>query len=103
MGYLYTYDENQLSGLVNQAKEVLMEALVAEEKIDEKCASEVIKHYAIVICRKGWFGRVFDKVRGMKEDNLSILVVKACELYPISLDVGAISEEKDEGNPVDKK
>jgi hypothetical protein len=70
--------EQDLTQSINQGKELLIRAMAADGIISEEDASEAIKYYAIIVARKGWLGRIFDKARGITEDKMMIHVVKGC-------------------------
>ena len=73
------YSEIDLTALANQAKEAIILAL-ANEGILTRDPLELAREYVLVMYRKGWFGRLWDKWRGIKEDDCYLAVLKNVRL-----------------------
>jgi hypothetical protein len=80
---LYPYTMTELTAMVNQAKEATISAL-ANEGILTRDPREVAQSYALVMYQKGWFGRQWDKWRGLEEGECYLVVVKNVPLEVLS-------------------
>lgn len=67
--------DEQLTANANQIKEVIIETL-GKKGLLTKTAEEINQTYAVVLHRRGFFGRVIDKMLGVEGDRLVISVVK---------------------------
>ena len=94
---LYQYSETELTALANQAKEAIIFAL-ANEGILTRDPSEVTQNYVLVMYRQGWFGRQWDKWRGI-EENVSYIAV----LKNVRTDVPSDDDEEPEENWADTR
>ena len=91
---IYQYSETDLTALANQAKDAILCAL-SNEDILKGDPLEIAQDYVIVIYKKGWFGRQWDKWRGLKDNETYMVVLKN-----ISLDTPS---DEDEENPADTR
>lgn len=75
---VYSYTDDDLNRLVNRTKEVLIGflaneghlAISGQKEYEEFCAS-----YVVILARKGMFGTLWDKIRGLTEPNDYIVTV----------------------------
>lgn len=72
---MWTYSESDLTALANQAKEQIIFAL-GKEGLLKSDPEEIAREYVIVMYKKGWFGRQWDKWRGMEKDGSYFAVLK---------------------------
>ena len=72
----YTFTESDLTEICNQAKEILVESMAVNGFITDDQCDEINQTYAIVVKRKGWFGKMWDKLHGADENSVQIAVVK---------------------------
>lgn len=70
-----TMTDDQLTALANSVKEQLLETLADEGALKEE-AQALSEKYAVILHRRGFFGRIIDKMFGVSNDNLLITVVK---------------------------
>ncbi len=94
---IYTYTQHDLDKLANEVKECLVMFLaneghltLSQEEYEEFCASHVV-----VLARPGVFGKLWDKVRGLKEDYYLMTVMKT-PLPKSRVDAPVIQLVKDE-------
>jgi hypothetical protein len=88
---MYQYSEAALMELANQAKEQIIFALANEDLLNGD--PEVIaRDYVIVLYKKGWLGRHWDKFRGIKDDGSYFAVLK-------NIPLGVASDNDDEEKP----
>jgi len=73
--FLSQMTDEQLTMNANQIKDVVLEAL-DQEGLLKKSAEEIGSEYAVVIHRKGFFGRFIDKMLHVQGERLHITVVK---------------------------
>ncbi len=92
--------EQDLTKISNQIKEQLMAALAGDGLIDPDKAREVVEYYAIIIAKKDWLGKIFDKIRGTSDEGLAIQVVRACKYMNLEIPAPksktALKEKNDE-------
>lgn len=67
--------DEQLTGNANQIKEVIVDFL-GREGLLTKTPQEINETYAVVLHRRGFFGKVIDKMMGLEGDRLVITLVK---------------------------
>lgn len=67
--------DEQLTANSNQIKEVIVDFL-GKEGLLTKTAEEINQTYAVVLHRRGFFGKVIDKLIGVEGDRLVITLVK---------------------------
>ena len=73
-------DPNTLTVIANGVKEGLMQALVGEGIMSREEALYVASNYTVVITKKGWLGQLFDRVRGVRDGEISINIMRGCTL-----------------------
>jgi len=77
MGYLYTYEECDMTSFANQIKEQLIYQLHLDGVIDADTCEEILNHYAVTMVKKGWLGTMIDKACGIKDNKgLAIMVAR---------------------------
>jgi len=91
------YSEIDLTALANQAKEAIILAL-ANEGILTRDPLELAREYVLVMYRKGWFGRLWDKWRGIKEEECYLVVLKNVRLEEVPSD-----DDEPKENPADTR
>jgi hypothetical protein len=70
--------------------------------LDREDAKVFAERYAIVVAKKGWFGKLWDKLCGAQDDSASMLMVKRCAV--VGLEHKEDNEDKDaEHNEVGEK
>jgi hypothetical protein len=67
--------DEQLPTNANQIKEVIVDFL-GKQGLLTKTAEEINQTYALVLHRRGFFGKVIDKLIGVEGDRLVITLVK---------------------------
>jgi len=75
---LYSFTDKDITTTVNIAKEVTLAGMAREGFLTGEQYNILIKDYVIVVVKKGWFGKLFDKVRGIDSDpnSISYMLVK---------------------------
>ena len=76
---VYQYTEIQMTELANQAKEQIIFAL-ANEGLIKGDPEAIAREYVIVLYKKNWLGRKWDKWRGIEEDETYFAVLKNVSL-----------------------
>lgn len=74
---VWSYTEADISCLANQAKEFMLEALFTEGLLRGN-PDVIARDYTLVVYNKGTLGKAWDKFRGVKDDQLRIVVLRAC-------------------------
>jgi hypothetical protein len=74
---IYNVSELEMQKTANCVKDVLLRTLEHEGLLTDT-AEKIAGDYIVVIQNKGFFGQLFDKVRGVKDtdDNLLFRVVR---------------------------
>ncbi len=95
---VYTYTDEDLTRLANQVKESMLAFLVNEghlalsvEEYEDFCGSHVV-----LLARPGMFGRLWDKVRGLTDENYYIVTVMKSPLRAERPNAPVIKLIKDE-------
>ncbi len=65
---LYQYSDSDLTAFANQAKESIIFALANEGMLNGDPV-EISQNYVIVLYKKGWFGRQWDKWRSIEKGS----------------------------------
>ena len=65
MAILCTLDEGELQSILNDAKDLLLNRLEEREHISKETGEELRHSWHVVVFRKGFFGKLFDKIRGV--------------------------------------
>lgn len=76
---MYTVHKSNIQELTkdcNVVKEVLLEALERDGLL-KKPASEISENYAVILAASGWFGRLFRKLTGEKDQVVTVVIVKS--------------------------
>lgn len=61
---------------LNQLKDILIEELETEGMLDKNCNVQDLKDRCLVLlCRKGWFGRAWDRFLSKNPSAITIRVV----------------------------
>lgn len=82
----YTMNENSITEIANQARELFIESLVGEGYLTQEQGRELASNYVITVRRKGWWGRLYDKIKGTtSDDGIYIEVVKVTKRASIVL------------------
>ncbi len=58
---VYTYTLQDLQGLSNQVKEVVVTSLAKEGFLDGEQAEKFLENYIVMVSEKGFCGRLIDK------------------------------------------
>lgn len=82
----YLLSEAGITANLNSGKELLIEALLADNVICEDTARLIMTEYALIVVRKNWLGEMWDKLRGVKDDGAKIRVVKECRYQHIDIE-----------------
>ena len=72
---VYTLTEGELMGQLNQAKELVLNVMVAEGVTTKAKAEHINETYAIIVCRPSWLGRTIQKIIGAADNTKSIIRV----------------------------
>lgn len=75
--------ENDLTQTANQARELFIAALVGEGYLTKDQGREIMSEFVVVIRKKGWWGKLFDKFRGITNDGMYVEIVKAAKIASI--------------------
>ena len=70
--------DEQLTSNANLIKEVIV-AQLEKEGLLTKPAQEICETYAVIMHRRGFFGKIIDKMMGVEHDRLVISIVKMLE------------------------
>lgn len=82
----YSMTENNITEIINRARELFVESMVGEGYLTQEQGRELVSNYVIVVRRKGWWGKLFDKIKGIKEDvGMYMEVVKVTKRTSILL------------------
>jgi hypothetical protein len=65
----FTFDDMELSKLLNQGKEHLFAALLQDGVLSREACLQITESYALVCHSRGFFGVVLDSVRKMFSDK----------------------------------
>ncbi len=71
---MYSMTEADLTANANAVKEAVLRGLEREGLL--KGADDLATKYAIVIHKKGFLGKLFDKLTGAGDDQLAVTFVK---------------------------
>ncbi len=74
----YSYGVDDLNVLVNQTREVFLNSMVKQELLTQE-QMDKISQYSIVIAKKSFFGKFWDKLWKKENDRPNIFVVKIIE------------------------
>jgi hypothetical protein len=69
------YTEDQMTELANQAKELIIGTL-GDEGLLKGDPEKIAQEYVVVVYKKGRFGQIWDKFRGVKENGTYLTVLK---------------------------
>lgn len=72
---MYSMTSEDLTQDINNAVAVFLSALETDGLLT-KPAIDILGEYAVVVCQKGFFGKVIDKLRGMEDNNTYFRVVR---------------------------
>ncbi len=72
---MYSFTTEDLSGLLNQGREMIVENLEKAEWLDEEQTKELRENTAFIVVEKGVLGSTIDKIKGI-EDKPIIQIVK---------------------------
>jgi hypothetical protein len=73
----WTITPTDYQKIANDAKEVLVHALVEDGALTKEDANKILKEYVILFHKKGWLGRTVAKYLKMeKEDSFYFTVAK---------------------------
>lgn len=72
---MYSTSDEGLTKTLNQTKELFLMAMVTEGIIDQNKANEMNK-YCVVAQPRNFFGRIYDKLFGMEENETRYTIVK---------------------------
>jgi len=70
--------DEQLTSNANQIKDIVIFQLEKEGLLN-KPAKEICETYAVILHRRGFFGKIIDKMMGIEGDRLIISMVKMLE------------------------
>ncbi len=73
--YTYYNTEEQTTELANLAKELIIKAL-GDEGLLNGDPEKIAQEYVIVTYKKGRFGLIWDKFRGVKEEGTYLTILK---------------------------
>jgi hypothetical protein len=71
---VYQFTEADITDVANRAKDLMLETLEQQGYI--KSAEDLGAEFVIVVYRKGWFGKFFDKLMKMDEDGTRLQVLR---------------------------
>lgn len=72
------YTDEELTKFANAVKEAVIAKLVSDSIIDPTFDyEEVCAVYAVIPLRKGIFGHLYDKLRGLEDNKIYLTVMKA--------------------------
>lgn len=74
----HSMSTSDLTQSANQFKEVFLESMVKEGAISQEKANEMNK-YCIVLVKKKFFGKIWDKMWNKDTDTTRVVVVKVIE------------------------
>ncbi len=84
---VYMYGPAELTETANQVKEILLETLEREGLLAEGTDAQTIAAtYAVICYTPGWFGKVWEKVRGTTSDTWRFAILKTTESVKASDD-----------------
>ncbi len=72
---MYSFTNEDLTGLLNQGREMIAESLERSEMLDEEQVKELREHTAFIVAEKGMLGSIIDKIKGIG-DKPVIQIVK---------------------------
>jgi len=72
----YMYSKEDLTTFANEIKETLLETMGKDGHIN-KDYEELCTKYILIINSKGMFGKLWDKLTGLKTDELRVTVLKS--------------------------
>ena len=76
--HLYQYTESELTEFANQVKEALLVTLHLEGEFSSAKADELAGSHAVIVHKKGFLGKWWDKVHGNDSDEkLYVSVIKS--------------------------
>ncbi len=87
------YTEEQMTELANQAKELTIKAL-GDEGLLNCDPVEIAQEYVIVTYKKGRFGQLWDKFRGLDKDKKDTTYLTILKGLP-SIDLAKKKKEKE--------
>ena len=73
---MYTLTLEDMTRNANSVKEELLNALHRKEFITKEQLDDLSANYCMIMHRKGTFGKLWDKVRGITGDDLRVSLVK---------------------------
>jgi len=73
--YMSSMTDDDLTANSNTIKEIIVN-LLEEEGLLTKSAQEINETYAVIIHRRGFFGKIIDKMLGVEGDKQKITLVK---------------------------
>ena len=72
---MYSFTNEDLSGLLNQGREMIAENLEKAEWLDEEQTKELRENTAFIVVEKGVLGSIIDKIKGIGDKPI-IQIVK---------------------------
>lgn len=78
---MYSFTETDMQINANLVKDVLLRALENDGVIAEGEAVSLGSKYAVLVGKKGFFGQIYDKIRGRNDDEPFFTCVKFVEFY----------------------
>lgn len=84
-------DDDDLMGLANQVKEIVVDELVRQDLLDVEEADRFVKTNTILVTRKGWLGSAIDRMLGYvkggrRENGESIFLFANIPLVTVTKD-----------------
>ena len=77
--HVYSFTEEDLTKLANQVKEVLVATLHVEGELPGE-PKKISSSYAVLAVKGNMLGRLWNKVRGVEDEELRWTVVKSTDL-----------------------
>lgn len=71
----YNFDDGELQEFLNAAKEQLLEQLEEDHILPPGASEKLAAQYVLALRSKGWFGKIYDKLRGEVGEHKSEIVV----------------------------
>jgi len=72
---MYSLTNEDISGLLNQGREMIAESLERSEMLDEEQLKELRENTAFIVVEKGVLGSIIDKIKGIGDKPI-IQIVK---------------------------
>ena len=71
---MYSMTVNDLSGFLNQGREILINLLESRELLTSESAKDFREEVAFVVIEKGMFGKIIDKVLNVEDKPIITLI-----------------------------